>query len=448
MPGARFVAKLAFTMGRLSASTFPCPGASAFAAGLFAAFLGMGGSLPAQDRGLGYANLDAPEHAYWTRELHDPFTRLKADIEAGKLPLDYSSEKACLVSLLKHLEIPIASQLWVFSTTSLQLRYISPENPRALYFNENVYLGYIPKGGRIEIVSLDPEVGGVFYIFDLPQDGRPPIVERSNRCMNCHSAGDTRQVPGLVVKSVVPGPTGGTLRAFRQEQSGHAIPFIERFGGWHVTGIDDGDLGDHWGNATGRYNDEGKIVRVPNAPGQRFDVETYPVPTSDILPHLLHEHQTGFVTRAVEASYRARTLLKEGGGKFRPPHRRELEAQADTLIRYLLFKDEVPLPKGGIDGDPLYKEQFLATRKATRSGQSLKDFDLRGHLFKHRCSYMIYSNAFAGLPALFKQGVYLRLGQALDTAKPNPEYAYLSASEKQAIRAILKETLPDLPSDW
>lgn len=409
------------------------------------AALGMGGErAKAQERVSNYADLKAPQHAYWTRPLEDPFTRIKADLEAGKLPLDYSSEKNCVISLLNHLKIPTASQMWVFSTTSLQLRFISPRNPRALYFNEEIYLGYIP-GGRIEIVSLDPELGGIFYIFDLPRSGAPPTVERANRCMNCHAGDDTGKVPGIVIKSVVPGPTGGSLKAFRLEQTGHGIPFSERFGGWHVTG--QSGIKEHWGNLIGQY-DEGKLTTIPNEPGQRFDVSMYPVATSDILAHLLHEHQAGFVDRVVEASYRARTLLEEGGGKFRPPHRREMEAQADILIRYLLFADEVPLPKGGVEGDPVFKEQFLATRKETRNGLSLKDFDLKTRLFRNRCSYMIYSNVFQGLPDLFKQGVYLRLGQALDTKTPNPAYSYLSAIEKQTLHGILKETLPGLPATW
>ena len=112
---------------------------------------------------------------------------------------------------------------------------ISPSNPRALYFNEDIYVGYIPRG-RIEIVSLDPELGGIFYIADIPTETRPFRAERSERCMNCHVSDDTRYVPGLVIRSVIPGPGGGSLTAYRRAESGHSIPFDQRFGGWHVTG--------------------------------------------------------------------------------------------------------------------------------------------------------------------------------------------------------------------
>src|SRR5258708_6761674 len=133
---------------------------------------------------------DQPPHEYWTRPLGDRFTRLKAAVESGRVVLDGSGEKPFLLSLLHALDVPASSQMLVFSTTSLQLRLITPANPRSLFFNEDVYVGYIP-GGRIEIVSLDPALGGIYYIFDIPRGAEPLRAERSNRCMNCHAAEET-----------------------------------------------------------------------------------------------------------------------------------------------------------------------------------------------------------------------------------------------------------------
>ena len=133
---------------------------------------------------LGHKEFEQAPHNYWTRELKDPFTQLKGGLESGALALDRSGELPFLRSLLDALDISPASQMLVFSTTSLQLRFINPRNPRALFFNEDVYLGYIP-GGRIEIVSVDPELGGIYYIFDIPRGEAPIHIERSNRCMNC-----------------------------------------------------------------------------------------------------------------------------------------------------------------------------------------------------------------------------------------------------------------------
>jgi hypothetical protein len=355
--------------------------------------------------------------------------------------LDRGSEKAFVGSVLRALDIPASSQMLVFSTTSLQLSLISPSNPRALYFNEDTYAGYVP-GGRIEIVSIDPELGGIFYIFDIPREAQPVRVERSERCMNCHSGEESGFVPGLVIKSVVPGPRGGSLTAYRSGQSGHAVPFDQRFGGWHVTGQH--GITNHWGNLTGRLMD-GNLIKVPNAPGARFSFDKYLVASSDVLPQLLHEHQAGFVNRVVEASYRARTALHAGKGKLTPEQAVELDEQARIVTRYLLFADEAPLPTGGVEGDALYKADFLRAGPVATNGLSLRDFDLRTRLFKHRCSYMIYSKLFESLPSELKNRVYQCLRSALDA---NKDYAYLPIAEKKAIRSILKATIPDLPREW
>ena len=124
-----------------------------------------------------------------------------------------------------------------------------------------------------------------------------------------------------------------------------------------------------------------------------------------------------------------------------------LDADARGLTRYLLFADEAPLPPGGIAGDAAFKADFLRARRVV-VGASLKDFDLRMRLFRQRCSYMIYSAAFVGLPPVMKQRVYRRLGEALNPARPDAEYAYLPPAEKQSIRAILRPTLTDLPPGW
>lgn len=391
-----------------------------------------------------YRDFDQPPHDYWKRTPHDRFSRWMTNVQAGRIELDYSSEKAFVASVLKSLDIPASSQMLLFSTTSLQLSLITPRSPRAIYFNEDVYIGYVV-GGKIEVVSVDPDLGGVFYIFDIPRNGQTPRPERATRCMNCHAREDTGYVPGLVVKSVIPGPTGGSLESFRQEQSGHGIPLNQRFGGWYLTGM--GGLTNHLANFYGRSTPQG-ILRQPIQPGVTFNYDRYLVPNSDLLPQLLHEHQIGFVNRAVEATYRTRHALAEGKGKLSPAGATMVDQQAGLLTRYLLFADEVPLPKGGVAGEADFKRDFASVRRLGPGGASLKDFELRTRMFQHRCSYMIYSLAFQGLPPELKQRVFSRLALALDPARPDKEFAYLPAAEKQSIRGILKATLTELPKGW
>jgi hypothetical protein len=390
-----------------------------------------------------FREFDQPPHDYFKRTPTDRFTRMRADLEAGRVPFDRSSEKAFLTNILDHLGIPVSSQMLVFSTTSLQLSRISPTNPRALYFTDDLYLGFIP-GGRIELVSLDPDLGGVFHIFDVPRESDVLRIERATRCMNCHAGEDTGHVPGLVISSVVPGPSGGSLEAFRRARTGHGIPLQERFGGWYLTGL--GGFTNHWGNTIGRFVDE-VLTRIPNPPGERVQFERYPLRTSDLLPQLIHEHQVGFVNRAVEATYRARTYVQSDGARLTAEHDRLLAEQAELLVRYLLFKDEVPLPAGGVEGDPAFREDYRRNRREVE-GLSLKDLELRTRLFRHRCSPMIYTPVFTGLPGVVKERVYRRLGEVLRAESKDPEFAYLAVSERAAIRKILRGTLTDLPGGW
>lgn len=384
-----------------------------------------------------WADLDRPEHNYWNRPLQDKFSRLKEQLETGKLPLSYRTEKEFLLSLLKALDIPQTSQTLAFSTTSLQLRLISVRNPRALYFNEDTYVGFIP-GGRIELISIHPELGGVFFIFDIPRGRQAVRVERSTRCMNCHASEDTGHIPGLLAKSVIPGPNGGSLKAYRIGESGHGIPFSERFGGWHVTG--EHDIQDHHGNLTGRFSN-GKLLTQEALPGRKFTWSRYAVNTSDVLPHLVFEHQMGFVNRVLEAGYRARTYLADGNGKLSSENAELLDEQARRLARYILFADEAKFPAGGVGGDPAFKKDFLARAKKSAGGQSLREFDLRTRMFKHRCSYMIHSSVFAGLPQEMRNRVFAQLRSALGFNPPK-EFAYLAPAERKNILSILNDTLP------
>jgi hypothetical protein len=380
-----------------------------------------------------WADLERPEHDYWNRPLTDDFSRLKEKLEAGELPLNYSSEKAFLVSLLGALKIPVSSQTMVYSTTSLQLRLINIRNPRTLYFNEDLYIGFIP-GGRIEVIALNPELGGIFYIFDIPKGKRTVRVERSTRCMNCHANEDTGHVPGLLAKSVIPGSNGGSLRAFRIEQSGHSIPLSDRFGGWHVTGAD--SLKEHHGNRTGAFVG-GKLVTYPVRPGTRFSWQRYPAKTSDILAHLILEHQIGFVNRVLEAGYRTRAYLREDGGSLSTEHETDLSGQADLLTRYVLFADEAKLPEGGFEGDSAFKSDFLKQGRNAEAGISLREFDLSTRIFKYRCSYMIQSSVFRGLPTEMKVRVFRRLQRALGGEDKN--FSYLESAERAAILDLLRK---------
>ena len=376
---------------------------------------------------------DAP-HRYFTREPHDAFSKVMARIAAGEIKLDTTSEKTQLTSLLKALDVPVTSQLLVYSATSFQGGLIRPANPRALYFNEEVYVGFVP-GGRFEIAAIDPDLGPVFRIFRPTPDGRPEIT-RTERCMNCHAGRTSWQVPGLVVESVICTNTGASLDGFRREQVGHTIPLADRFGGWHVTGAH--EHGDHLGNLMGEAA-PGGYKRLPDPPGSLFDWSRYPVETSDLFAHLIHEHQLGFHNLVTLGVYRTRDGLEAGHGRLLNDDAAALNDIARRLVRYLLFANEARLPEGGLKPDPAFVKDFLAHRKPIANGASLRDLDLHRRLFRYRCSYMIQTPSFAALPKEFKDRVLAGLATALREQGAPEEFSYLQQDEKRAIRTILRE---------
>ncbi|HEV7406206.1 MAG TPA: hypothetical protein VGO11_24880 [Chthoniobacteraceae bacterium] len=393
---------------------------------------------PAGARAEEPTGIEDPMHGYYTATPTDRFTRFNTELVAGRKTLPTGDELTILRGVLKELEIPVSSQMLVYSVTSLQKNLISPRRPRALYFNDDTYVAYVP-GGRIEVISLDPALGSIFYISDRVRPGQTPVLRRSEECMNCHELHYMGNIPALVLESVVPGMTGGGEKAFRREQSGHGIPLGLRFGGWHLTGTG-GAFPANWSNKIiERTNGEAR--EVANPLGKLFDPGNYLLPTSDVLPQLLQEHQVGFANRATHATYQTRVLLRQPDSVAR---RTQLEALAKPLVRYLLFADEVPLPPGSVLGNPEYQQAFAANRRPDANGRALKDLDLQTRLLRYRCSYMIYTPVFAGLPTELKNTVYRQLSAAL--AEPAPaEYAYLKLDEKRAIVSILRSTLTDLP---
>lgn len=372
-----------------------------------------------------------PLHGYDTRPVNDRFSRLLADWEAGKVKLDNSGDLPFLESLLKELEVPVSSQMLVFTATSLQKGLISARNPRALYFNDDTYVGFVPRG-RVEVISLDPTLGSIFYIFDRLQPGRRQVVRRSADCMNCHAPRHMENIPGLVIESVIPGLTGGGERAFRREQSGHAVPIADRFGGWHLTGLGEA-MPLHWGNLLiSRRN--GETTELTNLPGERNELTRYLLPTSDLLAQLLHEHQVGFINRMLQAGYRWRELDAKSAADDKA-----LADLSAPLVRYLLFAEESPLTPGMLGESPLAAD-FAAAAKRDSAGRSLRDLEGKTRLLKNRCSYMIYSPAFTGLPDPLRQRTLRDLAAALDGS---PAGAHLPAEERSAIRQILTDTLPE-----
>ncbi len=139
--------------------------------------------------------------------MNDPIALLQKQIERGEVKLDYSAGGwGYLPSVLNHLGINVDSQILVFSKTSLQFTKISPKTPRAIYFNDNVAVGYVQEGSVYEFTSLDPSQGLIFYTMDTQKTETPRFERKTNECLICHAPSG-----GLVVTSVFPSADGTPL---------------------------------------------------------------------------------------------------------------------------------------------------------------------------------------------------------------------------------------------
>ena len=114
---------------------------------------------------------------YYSKAIADgPVARLQKRIEQGQANLKYDPVYGYLDSILDELRVPKSSQILVFSKTSSQRERISPKTPRAIYFNHEVYLGWIPGSPTLELSCVDPKLGAVFYTMEQKETAKPRIV--------------------------------------------------------------------------------------------------------------------------------------------------------------------------------------------------------------------------------------------------------------------------------
>jgi hypothetical protein len=373
----------------------------------------------------------------------DPIAGLQARLDAGEAKLKFDNELGWLPALLDALKVPKSSQMLVFSKTSLQRPHITPQNPRAIYFNDNVYLGYIPGAPMMELSAVDPKLGGTFYsIEQLP--ARRPKFTRESDCLRCHVSARSLGVPGHLVRSIATDETGELDTQNEFSPIDHCTPFAERWAGWYVTGTHGAQA--HRGNLIGKeafaaFDTEPLAKGNLPALDEFFDPKKYPEAGSDIVALMVLEHQAKMHNYITRLNYETQTMLATYG------HTRHLKNQVNAFLRYLLFTEEAPLT-APVAGDPAYLQTFTAMGPRDSKGRSLRDFDLQTRLFKHPCSFLIYSQAFDKLPVPMRDHLLQRLWDILTEKDRSPEFATLTSEQRRTILEILRETKPDLPDYW
>src|SRR5687768_10328480 len=125
---------------------------------------------------------------YSNAPVNDPVAVLQRKIEKGEVKLARDPQHGYLKSLLNELKIPVSSQVLVFSKTSFQRNRISPKTPRALYFNDDVYVGFVHGGDVLEISSTDSTQGAIFYTVAQGKDEGAKFVRQTHACLQCHDS--------------------------------------------------------------------------------------------------------------------------------------------------------------------------------------------------------------------------------------------------------------------
>lgn len=386
---------------------------------------------------------------------------LQDRLEKGSAKLEYESAHGYLKSLLQNLDVPESSQVLVFSKTSLQRERISPKTPRAIYYNDDVMIGFCLRGYAIEISAPDDVLGTAYYTLEQRREADPVPQRQTDSCMLCHSSSSNQGFPGHLVRSLFVDGRGFPQLASGSYRTDHASPLEERWGGWYVTGT------------SGKQTHLGNLIRSrPRRPGEkienpegvnvtdlkdRFTTGLYLKPSSDIVSLMVLEHQVEMLNRVARANLETRMALhyqQEFNKALGRPAGEQSESAwsrihnvGDDVARYMVFDKQIELTDR-IEGTSSFATDFAARGPRDSKGRSLRDFDLQTRLFRYPCSYQIYSRAFNALPAEVKDYVYKRLWEMLNGQSTDKDDPKIDPEDGQAVIEILRDTKPDLPDYW
>lgn len=343
---------------------------------------------------------------YFSETEPDLIKDLQTRLNDGKLILKAKPDSGYLIDLLQALQVPVESQTLVFSKTSVNQALVKPSNPRAIYFNDDVTVGWVPGAAALEITLQDPVKGTLFYTLPQPVEAPTPDsaeptplrFHRDGRCIACHVSARTLSVPGHIISSYLTDTSGQPREG--SSSINHATEFKNRWGGWYVTGRTP-DL-NHWGNLVGDA-DARQHKLDPAFRGavedltSLVDLTRYPTQHSDAVALLVLNHQMHFYNLVNRVSF-----------EYRLNRRSDAE---DHLIRYAVMQDEAPLP-GPVTGSTKFADVYQSVGSVDPV-RKLRQLDLTSRLFQHDLSPLIGSRSFQSLPDEVKERVSERMDAEL-----------------------------------
>jgi len=432
---------------------------------------GDAGALFSGPSGLPYAR-EYPAIPYTQMPADNAIARLQARIDRGEVKLVYRAPRGYLDSILAALGIDPSSQVLVYSKSSLQKGEISAATPRAIYFNDETYVGWV-QHGNIELAALDSRLGQVFYTIANEPVPTVRFDRQTTECLSCH---DTYELSGGGVPRFLLMSTYVDVHGEQLSHEGQILTFQEtplkyRWGGWYVTGRSGDQV--HLGNILVHsaqelaHLDQVRRGNLDNLQGL-FNTKPYLTDKSDIVALLVLQHQHDVQNLITRVNFEVRTALAQAGaGQIPQETRAKLQGYMDGLVSVMFFVDATRFTSP-ISGNSGFTHEFESRGPRDPMGRSLRDLDLQTRLFKYPLSYLVYSRAFNALPSYAKDYIYGRFADILsgrltsDSAAaglprgfdPDALDAYidqdskvgvpdLSAADRQSILAILRATKPD-----
>jgi hypothetical protein len=382
--------------------------------------------------------------------------RLQARLDRGEAKLEFHPPRGYLDSLLAALGIDPSSQTLVYSKTSLQVGSISAAKPRAIYFDDDTYVGWVQGGENLELGAMDTKLGQVFYVLPNRAPQAPRLRRLTSDCLACHDTYELSGggVPRFLLMSTYVDTQGNQLTHEGQILTSDQTELKYRWGGWYVTGRSGSQV--HLGNI--QVHDVEELVHLDRVRRGNldtlqglFDTRPYLTDKSDIVALLVLQHQVDVQNLITRVNFEVRTLLAKSpttrvGAVSSPAPSAETRARLkpfmDELVDGMLCVDAVTFTSK-ISGNSGFDRWFEARGPRDPRGRSLRDLDLSTRLFKYPLSYLVYSAAFDGLPDYAKRYVYGRFADILSDRDPSDRYARLTPEDRKAILEILTTTQPD-----
>ena len=376
--------------------------------------------------------------------------RLQKKLDNG-LKLEHDSQYGYLKSVLAALDIPVSSQVLVFSKTSFHRKIISPYNPRAMYFNKNTYLGWIDGAKVLEIGVADKNLGAVFYTFSQSKSKKLQF-KRDDSCLSCHASGRTQNEPGFFIRSVFPDKTGEPIARAGEDRVDHTTPLELRWGGYFVTAekFKNPHRGNGYTEQDSNYDIESKEARTFDDLSSFFDPDKFLAKTSDVQALMAMEHQVKMHNLFTTTKFRSmhalhnEKVINEALGETgrRDLTKRILNNAANEILDYMLFENELSIKGVEIVGTSVFRNDFAKVSPKASSGNSLSELTFKNSMAKYPCSWLIYSDSFTGIPAELKEIVLTSLIDILVGEVIPDKFIHLRKS-REDIHKILMETHPE-----